>query len=393
MDLDVSRAAGWIESVTKRPEDIADVFLERRQAVALDWNDGQVASARATCEEGLSARCRSRQEEQLVFVSDASEAGAREAIRSLQLALGRPPLPRKPERARPAAEPDRRTDVDRWTRRLEAMLSRMAPRHRLRWTLTEVTRQVIPARGSASSSTRHLLSLVGTFTAASKRGDETRSFAFHAPGSEATADELRVHLARAAQPREAPAPLSEGQTDVALAEGCAAVFFHEILSHPLEAGQESPLARLEQARVAPPEIDVRDDATRLDLFGGYEHDDEGIRPRAVKLLDAGHLAGRLTDRAHASRGASNGHGRRASASDMPLPRGANIVVAAGQSTDDDLARRLSSGLWIEELDGGSVELASGRFRLHFPRARRVRRGRLADECGPGWLAGEILSAL
>src|SRR5207253_11034472 len=137
--------------------------------------------------------------------------------------------------------------------------------------------------------------------------------------SEATADGRRAAFARAAQPRETSAPLPEGETDVVLAGGCAAVFFHEILSHPLEAGQESPLSGLEQARVAVPEIEVRDDATRLDLFGGFEHDDEGVRPRSVKLLDAGHLAGRLTDRAHASPGLSNGHGRRAGPGDLPLP--------------------------------------------------------------------------
>src|SRR5262249_33320925 len=195
MDLDVSRATGWIESVAKRPEDVAEIFLERRRAVTLDWRDGQVVSSRAAREQGLSTRCRSRQQEQLVFVSDASEAGAREAIRSLQLALGGPPLPHRPERARPAVEPDRTAEVDRWTRRLEAMFSRLTPRHRFRWTLTEVSRQVLPAHGSACSSTRHLLSLIGTFTAASKRGDEVRPFAFHAPSSEATADELRVTLA------------------------------------------------------------------------------------------------------------------------------------------------------------------------------------------------------
>jgi TldD protein len=256
-----------------------------------------------------------------------------------------------------------------------------------------VERQVIPARGAAVSTTRRLLSTQGTLTAVSRRGDEVRSFSFHAPDAETTADELRAALARAAQAREAPAPLQEGETDVVLAGGCAAVFFHEILSHPLEAGQESPLSGLEQARLAVPELEVRDDPTRLDLFGGYEQDDEGVSPRPVKLLDAGRLGNRLTDRAHAPRGSSNGHARRASPADGPLPRSSNVLVAPGHALADEMARRLSSGLWIDELEGGSVELASGRFRLHFPRARRVRRGRLADECGPGILAGEILPAL
>ena len=76
-----------------------------------------------------------------------------------------------------------------------------------------------------------------------------------------------------------------------------------------------------------------------------------------------------------------------------LFRSSNVVVAPGHATDEEMARRLNSGLWIEELSGGSVELSSGLFRLCFPRARRVRRGRLADEIGPGILSGEILAAL
>jgi predicted Zn-dependent protease len=273
------------------------------------------------------------------------------------------------------------------------MFDRLAPRHRFRFTLTETTRQVIPAHTAATSFTRRSVSLEGSLLAASRHGDETRALSFHAPDGESTADELRVALAHAGEPRDAPTPVGDGETDVVLAEGCAAVLFHEILSHPLEAGCESPLTVLEQARVAIPELDIRDDPTRLDLFGGYERDDEGELPRPVKLLDSGRLAGRLTDRAHSARGSSNGHGRRAQAWDPPLARGANLLVAGGQTTTEDMIRRLGSGLWITDLERGSVELLSGRFRLFFPRARRIRRGRMADSCGPGLLAGDILTAL
>jgi predicted Zn-dependent protease len=392
MDLDVERVGGWIESVVKRPEEVAEIFIERRRSVTLEWRNGEITHLRTREEEGLSARWSGRGQESLVFVSDAGEAGAREAVRSLQQGLGRPPLPVKPGAPR-QEEAVRPLGADRWSRRLSALLSRIAPRHRLRWSLTDVARQVIPAHGAPASSNRRLISIEGALTAASRRGDEVRSFSFHAPDAETTPDELRVALARAAEPRGAPAPCGDGQTDVVLAGGCAALFFHEILSHPLEAGQGSPLSGLEQARVAVAELDVRDDATRLDLFGGYERDDEGVAPRPVKLLDMGRVAGILTDRAHAPRGASNGHARRAGPADAPLPRGANVLVAPGHAGTDEMARRLSSGFWIEDLDQGSVELASGRFRLHFPRARRVRRGRLADECGAGILAGEILPAL
>src|SRR5262249_50041901 len=158
---------------------------------------------------------------------------------------------------------------------LAAVLSRHAPKHRFRWTLLEIRREVYPARAAASSHARRLLSLEGTFTAASRRGDEERAFAFHAPESDATAEELKRTLSRAAEPRDALLPCPAGTANAILAGGCAAVLFHEILSHPLEGGVVSPLAALGDARLAAAEVDVRDDATRLDLFGGYERDDEG----------------------------------------------------------------------------------------------------------------------
>jgi hypothetical protein len=58
-----------------------------------------------------------------------------------------------------------------------------------------------------------------------------------------------------------------------------------------------------------------------------------------------------------------------------------------------MLRRLANGLWIDEIASGSVELASGLWRMRYPHARRVRRGRFADEVGPGILAGEILATL
>jgi predicted Zn-dependent protease len=393
MELDPSTVAHWLEPLAKRPEDIAEVFAERRREVTIEWHDGEVREARATLVEGVSARWRGRGGERLAFLSRGDEEGAREAVRALQKEIGLSPLPVKPARVRSGTPGEvAAPDVERWVKRLSSLFARHTPRHRFRWTLRDLARQVIPARGAASTFERRLLSLEGTFTAASRRGDEDRNFSFHAPVGESTFEELRMALNHAGEPRETATPCGEGETDAVLAAGCAAMLFHEILSHPLEAGADSPLNGLEQARLSAAELEVRDDATRLDLFGGYERDDEGTEARPVKLLDAGRLSGRLTDRSHGP-GPSNGHARRAGPEDAPMPRGSNILVAPGHSASEEMTRRLASGLWIEQIDGGSVELASGRFRLRFPRARRVRRARLADECGPGVLSGEILPVL
>ena len=393
MDPDLARVSAWLEPLVRHEEELADVFVETRREVALEWRDGEISAARHASEEGLAARWRGRGQESLSFVSRADEAGAREAVRALQSSLGRAPLPVKPGREDASPRPPPPADVDRWVRRLSALFSRHVPRHRLRWTWAEIERQVIPAHGPAVSFARRLISIEGTFLAQSRRGDEVRAFSFHAPDLEGTGDEVRAALALASEPRDPRVPCPEGENDVVLSGGCAAVLFHEILAHPLESGAESPLSDLEQARVAVPELEVRDDATRLDLFGGYERDDEGVRPRPVRLLDAGRVAGRLTDRERGGSAGSNGHARRASPSDAPMIRGSNVLVSPGHATTDEMARRLANGVWIDRFHGGSVELSSGRFRLRFPRARRVRRGRLADELGPGTLAGDILPTL
>ena len=392
MEFDEALVARWLEPLVAGRGDIAEVFAETRRKTIVEWRDAEPGDARVSIEAGVSARQRRGGRERIAFVSGSGEAAIREAVRALQASAKKTVLPSRPAPARADFEPG--SSIERWVRRLEPILARHAPRHRLRWSHEEISRRVVPFGSAASTSTRRLFSLDGSFTAASRRGDEIRSFSFHAPEADATADELRQALAAAAAARERPVPFGDGITDVFFSGATAAVLFHEILSHALEAeAGETPLSRLAAARVSVSDLEVRDDPTRLDLFGGYERDDEGTRPRAVKLLDAGRLAGNLTDRAHADARGSTGHGRRAGPADPPLARGSNTVVAAGAATSEEMIRRLGNGLWIDEIGSGTVELSSGRFRLAFPRARRVRRGRLADEIGAGFLAGEILPSL
>jgi len=392
MEFDEIQVSRWLDPLVLDRGDIADVFVERKRRTVVEWRDGEATEPRVSLEAGTSARLRRAGRERLAFVSGADDAALREAIRGLQASAGLAPLPVRPASPRPDSVPD--SSADRWVRRLPGILARNLPRHRLRWTLDEILRRVVPSGQPTSASVRRLLSLEGTFVAASRRGDEARSFSFHAPEADSTVDELKQALTWATLPRESPLPHGSGTTDVLFSGGTAAVLFHEILSHALEAdAEESPLSRLTAARISASELEVRDDPTRLDLFGGYERDDEASRARPVRLLDSGRLGGKLSNRAHGGPGGSTGHGRRAGPADAPLPRGSNTVVSAGSATTEEMTRRLANGLWVDEIESGTVELSSGQFRLRYPRARRVRRGRFADEVGPGLLAGEILPTL
>ena len=394
MNWDDAAVLRWLEPLVSRKGDIAEVFAERLRETTLEWRDGEVRAVRARREEGTSARWRRGGSESLIFVAGASEASAREAVRGLRESAGTSPIPIRAAKGEAKEEDSPPPETDRWTRRLVALLGRHASKHRVQWRVRQTERRILSPGRPAATATRRLLSLEGTLVAASRAGDEPRAVAFHAPDSDAAPDELRSFIAAAVSPRDRAVPAPSGETDAILARGTAALLFHEILGHALEADMESsPLSRLSDAHVAVPELEVLDDPRRLDLFGGYERDDEGTAPHAVKLLHAGRVGARLTDRAHAGASGSSGHGRRSGPAQPPRPRGANVVVSPGGATSDELVRRLSNGIWIEELGRGSVDLAGGTFRLEFSRARRVRRGRFSDELGPGILAGEILATL
>jgi TldD protein len=119
-----------------------------------------------------------------------------------------------------------------------------------------------------------------------------------------------------------------------------------------------------------------------------------VPARKTVLLSAGHLGGPLRDRLRADPlHPSTGNGRRSSPFEHAAPRGSNLVVGPGGASEEEMLHRLGAGIRVEEFDGGSVDLASGRFRLRFPAAQSVQRGRLGQLLGPGHLEGDIVESL
>src|SRR5438132_5285002 len=179
MEFDETAVARWLEPLATGRGDIAEVFAETRRKTIVEWRDAEPGDARVSTEAGVSARQRRGGRERIAFVSGSGEAAIREAVRALQASAKKTVLPSRPGPARADFEPG--SSIERWVRRLEPILARHAPRHRLRWSHEEISRRVVPFGSAASTSTRRLFSLDGSFTAASRRGDEIRSFSFHAP--------------------------------------------------------------------------------------------------------------------------------------------------------------------------------------------------------------------
>jgi predicted Zn-dependent protease len=327
----------------------------------------------------------------------ADETGARDAVRRLASIVSSAHFPKSADA--PRAEAGREVeDPARWAKKISTLVGRAFENrpHRVEIRRRHATRLVVPAGRAPSRHDRPRLSLHGEFQADTRGGPRWRAFNFHLPEADDGAfEELRHRMRGLAATGSGPLPPTAGAADVILENGSGAFFFHEVLSHPMEADAPvSKLANLVKARLCPREIEVADEPSRLDLFGGYPVDDEGVPGRRTPLLSAGHLAGPLRDRLRADAlHPSTGNGRRPSPFEHAAPRGSNLVVGPGGASEEEMLHRLGTGLRIDEFDGGSVDLASGRFRLRFPAAQAVTRGRLGQTLGPGHLEGEIVEAL
>ena len=394
--LDLPLLARWIEPLAR--DGFADLFFEWKSELHLSLRDGAIGASALTIESAVSARARRGSRVVLTASPRADEAGARDAVRRLAAMVSSSHFPKSAD-APPSAEAGRDVeDPARWTKKISSLVGRAFENrpHRVEIRRRHSTRLVVPAGRPASRHDRPRLSLHGELLADTRGGPRWRTFNFHLPEADDGAfEELRVRLRGLAAGGPGQVPPTPGTADAILENGSAAFFFHEVLSHPMEAdAPASRLANLVKARLCPREIEVADEPARLDLFGGYPVDDEGVPARRTPLLSAGHLAGPLRDRLRSDAlHPPTGNGRRPSPFDHAAPRGSNLVVGPGGASEEEMLHRLGNGVRIEEFDGGSVDLASGRFRLRFPAAQTVQRGRIAQTLGPGHLEGEILEAL
>jgi TldD protein len=394
-NLDSDLLSRWIKPLAAGGW--SDLFFEWKTELLLRVSDGEIREATTTIESGTAARARRGDRIVVAASSRADQAGAREAIRTLARELPSAHFPKAVESTPPDFSPEP-PDGGRWAKKICALLARVFENHRHEVEIRrrQATRLVLTGDRPGTHSERLRLSLTGKVELNSPGGVRLRRFSLHFPESDDGAmDELRQRLRLLSAPAARPAPPAPGTIDVLFENGSAAFLFHEILSHPLEADAPgSRLAQLMKARLAPREIDVADEPARLDLFGGYAADDEGTPARRTPLLSAGHLSALLRDRFHSDAlHPSTANGRRCDPFDQAAPRGSNIVVGAGGASEEEMMHRLGNGVRVEEFEGGSVDPASGSFRLRFSAAQGVSRGRPAQPLAAGMLEGGVLEAL
>ena len=394
---DAEDAVRLVRGMLRRGEE-GEAFRERRRVVAWSTSEAGLLSASVTEECGTAVRIRKGRERLLVARSGSSPEALRAALREAARRLGSSPFLR-PARAtqRPARSSSAASGEDEaLAGQLQAVLARAIGDPRglalaLRVSKVEVERAVVTSQGVVACDLPARIEAVGTV----RRADGERLFSFQSTRSSLAALEAMGLLLQEALKPAATASAPAGETDVVLSPSAAAVFWHEVVGHPMEAeGEErgSVLSRVAGAAVAPVSIDVVDDPLRGDLPGAYLHDDEGMPAQRVPLLVAGTVGGPLTDRSAAG-GRSNGHGRAPDFRRQPRARMSNLVVAPGHRREEEMVEACGLGLHVREISAGSADPESGRFVLFVERAELIRKGRIGTPVGRLVLSGDVLRAL
>lgn len=180
------------------------------------------------------------------------------------------------------------------------------------------------------------------------------------------ANMAEIAAKRAVQMLEAtPAP--RGKMSVVMAGEAGGTMVHEACGHGLEADlvqkKLSVYAGQKGQQVAASQVTVIDDATMEKRYGSYAFDDEGTPAQKVTLIKNGVLQEFLHDRLSAMKAdcTSNGHGRRESYQDKPIPRMANTYIAPGKDKSEDIVKQASNGLLVKKMGGGQVNPTTGDF--------------------------------
>ncbi|PIV18339.1 MAG: peptidase C69 [Elusimicrobia bacterium CG_4_10_14_3_um_filter_49_12_50_7] len=159
-----------------------------------------------------------------------------------------------------------------------------------------------------------------------------------------------------------------GPMPVLIKNEAGGTLIHEAIGHSLEAdavrhGISPVYAGAIGKKTASSAVTVIDDPTLPGKNGSYLFDDEGIAAKRSVLIEKGILKSYLTDRKEALflKTESNGHGRRASFKDKPIPRMGITYLAGGEYDFGDLLKKAGKGILVKKMGGGQVNPANGDF--------------------------------
>lgn len=177
-------------------------------------------------------------------------------------------------------------------------------------------------------------------------------------------------------------PAPAGTMPVVLAPGDSGILLHEAVGHGLEADfnrkRTSNYTDQVGKRVASPLVTVVDDPALAGSRGSINVDDEGVTPKAQRLIVNGVLRGYMHDKISAKffNKKPTGSGRRESFREVPMPRMTNTLMGAGDDDPQDIIGSVQRGVYAKKFSGGQVNISNGDFVFSLTEGYLIEDGKL-----------------
>jgi TldD protein len=414
--LDRDAALRHLRAATDGADD-GELFLERRRAEALSFDDGRLRTASYDASEGFGLRAVRGEVTGYAHSSDISATALARAVETARLAVGE-------GGATLAAGPEptnRRlyTDADpiagagfpvkiETLREIDAFARDLDPRVvQVTASLAAAHQEVVILRpdGQELRDTRPMTRLtVSVIVEAQGRREQGSAGGGGRLGMDGLIDPadwqarareaLRIALVNLSA-EDAPA----GVMDVVLGPGWPGILLHEAIGHGLEGDfnrkGSSAFAGLMGQRIAAPGVTVLDDGTLPDRRGSLTFDDEGTPSHRTTLIEDGILTGYMQDRQNARLMgvAPTGNGRRESYAHAPMPRMTNTYMLGGDASPGDLVAEMKDGIYAVGFGGGQVDITNGKFVFSCTEAYRVKNGKVGAPVKGATLIGDGATAL
>ncbi|WP_372613682.1 TldD/PmbA family protein [Aquicoccus sp.] len=414
--LDIEKTLDLLRQATDGADD-GELFLERRRAEALHFDDGRVKTASYDASEGFGLRAVRGEVAGYGHSTEISQAAVTRAVETARLAVGQGggamAAGPAPTNRRLYADHDPIGDaafpvkietlreIDAFLRGLDSRVVQVSATIAASCQEVEILRPDGQHLRDVRPMTRLNVSVIveqnGRRESGSAGGGGRVALSglldpedWQAKAREA----LRIALVNL---RAEPAPA--GVMDVVLGPGWPGILLHEAIGHGLEGDfnrkGSSAFAGLMGQRIAAPGVTVVDDGTIPDRRGSISFDDEGTPSSRTTLIEDGILTGFMQDRQNARlMGVQpTGNGRRESFAHAPMPRMTNTYMLGGEADPGDLLAELKDGIYAVGFGGGQVDITNGKFVFSCTEAYRVKDGKVGAPVNGATLIGDGATAL
>ena len=387
--LDLGLVSRLIGRALTHGGQFAEVYVQRRRALSLELDDGEIRSSAASIVHGVGIRVLKDaqvayahsddlSEEALLACADAASrignAAGDAAVVAKALARHGRGNHADPESA--PSESSVQTRVALLHRAFAAANAAHSALDKVSSSYADADEDILIANSDGLLvSDRRVLCRMGV-RAILQDKDGRRRVGFHGAGSRRglshyddviTPEAIAQEAVRQAQAQLGARPAPIGERVVVLGPASSGVLLHEAVGHGLEADfirkRSSLFTDKVGEKVASELCTVIDDGTLSGERGSLNVDDEGTPTKRNVLIEKGVLRTYMNDRHNAGLMGveASGNGRRQSFRHIPLPRMTNTFLQAGDDDPEEIVRGVSNGLYCRAFGGGQVNIANGNF--------------------------------